>query len=220
MRSIILVVLALLVLAVLGGVGFMFLGGDDASLASGVSGPDEIPAAPEHAPAEMEPVPDRPIDTPPAAAKPSPKKDARAAETQAASARAAAAAPAPETAYQQQYADQSLQELNRTARKLYAEHRSAIQQLMETRYANAFYESYPYEYDVDGERLDPSDVIPAPPAGEHRIRQIFEDPEVDEWRLVELPPSEYPDLYSGYAEWKWVSDEAQQRAGGAADDTN
>ena len=72
----------------------------------------------------------------------------------------------------------------------------------------------------DGERLDPSDVVPAPPAGEHRIRQIFEDPEVDEWRLVELPPAEYPDLYSGYAGWKWVADEVEQREGGSQGDAD
>jgi len=208
MRSIILVVLALLIL---GGAGFLFLADDSDTLAGGVSGPSEIPIAPVRAPAELEPVPERPVDPAPDKAAARSKQKAQRDGTDPKASKSAPSAPAPETAFQQKYADQTVQELNRTARQLFSEHRSSIQRLMEDRYANAFYDSYPYEYDADGERMDPSDVIPAPAAGEYRIRQIFEDPNVSEWRLVELPESEYPDLYAAYREWSWVSEEVNQR---------
>ena len=106
----------------------------------------------------------------------------------------------------------TVQDLNRASRGLYSGHRSATQKLMEERYQNAFYEAFPFEYGADGERLPESDVIPSLPPGEHRIRTVFEDFEAGEWRLVELPPEEYPALYEQYAEYQWVRDEAKARA--------
>lgn len=109
----------------------------------------------------------------------------------------------------ERYKNASATELQRCAKELDGTLSEKIDQVCAQRLFLGFYESIPFQYDDGGVRVDFSEMACARdkyvrPIADPLISRVFQAPDDQEWRCVDLAPADYPEIYALSYEHTWL----------------